>query len=326
VPAAALIGIGLFAGLAWQTWSGEAGIDFAAQTPEVSAPPIRSADPPWGAEAGLAGSVAPGRWTGPESAELSDRGRAATGLREGSPQQSEAPVRSAAIQTPAAVRATPLAGTDLATELARSSPAVSTARSLSALLEIWGEAPMATGLMPFSQALATLVERGLAVLPLEGANVQALQHFNYPAILELSALDGMPRFVLLAGLADGEALLAGVDPRGPLRVPVGQLEQHWSGNAWVAWRDFAELPEIMRPPLSGAPVSWLQQALARLGFYSGAPTGEFDSATVEGVRALQASLHVDVDGTVGEVTKARLYERLGFYQVPRLGRLDEETE
>jgi hypothetical protein len=132
--------------------------------------------------------------------------------------------------------------------------------------------------------------------------------------------------VLLAGLAGGEALLAGVDPRGPLAVPAAQLEQRWNGNAWLAWRDFAELPDILRPPLSGAPVSWLQQALGRLGFYTGTPTGEFDSATIEGVRALQASLHVEVDGTVGEVTKARLYERLGFYQVPQLGRLDGETE
>ena len=226
----------------------------------------------------------------------------------GFPESTAEPVRIAAIPAPEAEPGARLPRADLATVLARSSPAVTTAKSLDALLEIWGEAPTATELLSFSQALAILEGRGLAVMSLRGASVETLQLFNYPAILEMSALDGMPRFVLLAGLASGEALLAGIDQGRLLRVPLAQVEEHWDGDAWVAWRDFEELPEVLRPPLRGAPVTWLQQTLGRMGFYDGAPTGEFDAATIAGVRALQASLQVEVDGTVGEVTKARLYE------------------
>jgi hypothetical protein len=215
---------------------------------------------------------------------------------------------------------------DLATELARISPAISVASSLDTLLRAWGERPMAAGLMSFEQALAGLEERGLGVLQLREADLGSLSRLNYPAILELSALDGVPRFVLLAELANGEALLAGFDRSGPRRVPAAQLKQLWTGRAWVAWRDFEDLPGIMRPPLSGPPVAWLQDSLSRMGFYAGAPTGEFDSATIEGVRALQTSLNVEVDGTVGEMTKARLYERLGFYRMPRLRKDHEGTE
>jgi hypothetical protein len=130
---------------------------------------------------------------------------------------------------------------------------------------------------------------------------------------------------LLTGLEGGDALITGIDRGAPLRVPFVHLESHWGGDAWVAWRDFEDLPEVLRPPLRGTPVIWLQQALARMGFYGGALTGEFDGATVKGVRDLQASLQIQVDGTVGRVTKIRLYERLGFYAVPRLQERDEVT-
>ena len=119
------------------------------------------------------------------------------------------------------------------------------------------------------------------------------------------------------------ALITGLGEGSPLRVSLAQVGDHWSGNAWVAWRDFEELPDILRPPLSGAPVIWLQQALGRMGFYDDAATGEFDAATIQGVRDLQASLQIEVDGTVGRVTKIRLYEKLGHYAVPRLRERDE---
>jgi hypothetical protein len=207
---------------------------------------------------------------------------------------------------------------DLVDLLARSSPAVTTAASLDALLGVWGEAPAESELLSLPQALEILESRGLAVMRLTGASLATLQLFNYPAILELSALDGMPRFVSLTGFEDGEALIAGIGDGRPLRVPLAEVGDQWGGDAWVAWRDFERLPEILRPPLHGAPVIWLQEALGRMGFYAGTPSGEFDAETIAGVRALQASLQIDVDGTVGRVTKLRLYERLGLYAVPRL--------
>ena len=179
--------------------------------------------------------------------------------------------------------------------------------------------------MSLPQALAILESRGLGVLALQRANIETLRLFNYPAILELSALDGMPRFVLLTGLENEHGLIAGLGEGLPLRVPLDQVREHWNGDAWVAWRDFEELPEILRPPLGGAPVIWLQQALGRMGFYGDSPTGEFDAATIQGVRDLQASLQIQVDGTVGRVTKIRLYEQLGHYAVPRLREREEVT-
>ena len=62
------------------------------------------------------------------------------------------------------------------------------AASVNALLGIWGEAPTANELMSLPQALAILESRGLVVMPLRGASLATLELFNYPAILQLSAL------------------------------------------------------------------------------------------------------------------------------------------
>jgi len=330
VPAAALVGIGVIAGMAWQSLSG--GTDFAPSShfPPVSAPPPQLAESPSGVAAlpvvSARGNLAvPHEALAKEIAGAQEPGEGVGEETAGLPELAAEPVRTAAILASAVEPDARLPQADLASLLARSSPAVTTATSLNALLENWGEAPTVTEFMSISQAVAILEGRGLAVMPMQGASVATLRLFNYPAILELSAFDGTPRFVLLAELDGADALLAGIDGGPHLRVPLGQIEERWDGEAWVAWRDFEELPEILRPPLSGAPVSWLQQVLGRMGFYEGAPTGEFDAATIAGVRALQASLEVDVDGTVGQVTKVRLYERLGNYEVPRLRKRDEET-
>jgi general secretion pathway protein A len=329
VPAAALVAIGILAGVAWQSLSGGGRADSASQPPRVSAPPQQLAA---SSPAPRASSVARGAGmlsaSEPGSADpvvAATPGEVAGEGRAGLGEPAVEPDRIAAIPAPAATPRTRMPRTDLATMLARSSPAVTTATSLGALLEVWNEAPTADELMSLPEALAVLKSRGLAVMRLRGASLETLQRLNYPAILEFSALDQTPRFVLLTGLDSGHALIAGIDDGTPLRTPIAEVENHWNGDAWVAWRDFEELPEILRPPLRGASVIWLQQALGRMGFYDGALTGEFDAATIKGVRRLQGSLQIEVDGTVGRETKIRLYERLGLYAVPRLRERHEVT-
>jgi len=314
VPAAALIGIGVLAGIAWQSLSGGAGVDSISQLPQVSAPPPQLAPASRAEEPLLPAAANPVESDEKTAVTRNDAG----GAQEPSaapPELAVDPIRIAAVPAPA--EAPDLQPPDLSEVLARSSPAVTIAASLNALLGTWDEEPV-TELMPLGTAIATLESRGLGVMPLREANVATLRLFNYPAILELSALDGMPRFALLVGLEDGEALLAGVDGDRPLRFPIAQVEEHWSGEAWLAWRDFEMLPEILRPPLRDASVTWLQEILARRGFLQPPLSGRFDHATVVAVRALQESLQVQVDGTVGQVTKMRLYESLEEYRVPRL--------
>ena len=74
---------------------------------------------------------------------------------------------------------------------------------------------------------------------------------------------------------------------------------------------------VVIPWSTGDSVIWLQRELAELGHYQGTPNGEFDLATLAGVRALQSELGVNVDGTVGPETRIRLQDRRGI-DVPRV--------
>jgi general secretion pathway protein A len=58
-------------------------------------------------------------------------------------------------------------------------------------------------------------------------------------------------------------------------------------------------------------VRLLQELLAKNGFYSGKPDGNFDARTEEGVRRFQEAEQLQVDGRPGGQTLLRLYKKAG---------------
>jgi general secretion pathway protein A len=208
---------------------------------------------------------------------------------------------------------------DLALSLARLSPAAATAASFDALLQAWGEPPSGRELLSIGQAQDELRTRGFSVLALTGADLAMLRSLGHPALLLLSALDGAPRPVLLAKLEGEEAILRGVGGPDGVRVARSDLAAHWGGGAFVAWRNPARLPELLRAGARGEPVSWVQRTLIALGYLTGPAEGSFDDLTERAVRAFQTKAGLTPDGTVGPVTQLFLYQRApGGEPGPRL--------
>ena len=253
----------------------------------------------------------------------------ATPAVDAAPPAAEAPLAPAATAPAALAEPSPAAGrdearaepsappapVDLGDALARSSPAATVAASLDALLRHWGSEPVGADVLALPQFSELLENTGFAVLPLEGASLEQLVAIDRPALVVLSALDGAPRGLLLSAVEDDVATLEGVAP-APLRVPVSELTAHWSGQAFVPWKDHATLPPLLGPGTSGPSVRWLQEALASLGFFEGESNGEFGAPTQEAVRAFQSGESLPVDGWVGPLTMIRLYERLPGYAAP----------
>jgi general secretion pathway protein A len=204
---------------------------------------------------------------------------------------------------------------DLASALARSSPAATVAASLDALLRRWGGEPLGADVLSLPQFSELLENTGFAVLSLEGASLELVAAIDRPALVVLSALDGAPRGLLLTAIDGNVATLEGVT-REPLRVPLAELGAHWSGRAFVPWKDHATLPPLLGPGTTGPSVRWLQQALATLGLFAGEANGEFGLLTQEAVRSFQTQEALPVDGWVGPLTLIRLYERLPGYAAP----------
>jgi len=167
-------------------------------------------------------------------------------------------------------------------------------------------------------AVGMLRARGLTVLSLEGTNFETLRTLNYPALLSLESELGDARLLAVRHLEDGRASLHGTSGDGPLRLPLDEVEECWSGRAFVAWQDFESIPEVLALGERGSAVAWLQSALAELGCYGGEASGLFDSSTREGLRVFQRSRSLQPDGAAGPRTQMVLYDALGRYDVPRL--------
>ncbi len=335
-PAALLVGLGALAVLGWQ----QLGIAFLSGEPGPGAGAIAVApqesraetDAPEPAEVVPAVAPLPPQEPAPLATRLAPEGPGpqATWLP---PEELAAPLPAPAADPPpstlppvaasgpapaAPAPAPPAEYLDLSTALTRLSPAVTTALAVDAMLASWGLAPLGAELLSFPEAGPLLEQRGFAVLPMPRADFDRLRIIDLPALLRVQGRDGAPRTLLLVGTEGENAVVAGLADGLEMRVPRAELEAIWSGEAHVAWRDFEELPPILAEGAAGPSVAWLQFALGRLGFYLEPPTGEYDAPTAEAVRSFQRSRSLDVDGTVGPVTKMAIYQSLGGYAVPRL--------
>jgi hypothetical protein len=167
-------------------------------------------------------------------------------------------------------------------------------------------------------AVSMLRARGLTVLSLEHTSFETLRTLNYPALLSLESERGDTRLLAVRRLDGDRALLHGATGDGPLRLPLDQIAERWSGRAFVAWQDFESIPAVLALGERGSAVAWLQQALAELGCYGGEVSGRFDRSTRDGLRVFQQSRNLQPDGAAGPRTQMVLYHALGRYDAPRL--------
>lgn len=89
------------------------------------------------------------------------------------------------------------------------------------------------------------------------------------------------------------------DPAGDSPAYEGQIECTYVGSLEC---ETLSDDGILRPGDEGEPVAALQEALADLGFYTGAGEGLFDEATEEAVRLFQRDYRLAVDGKAGPRT------------------------
>jgi len=209
----------------------------------------------------------------------------------------------------------------LALALDQSSPEATAAAAVARIATMWKGEYDGPSFLSLEEGLGLLRSAELSTHPVREGDLATIERFNYPALIQLEAVDGAPRAVLLQEIRGEDAILVGLLGDTPVLVPLAEVLERWTGDAHVAWRDFARLPELLAPGQTGDSVAWLQRSLHELGFLDRAiPSGVFDRDTAEAVRALQRARNLGVDGTVGPFTKMVLYESLSAYAIPRLVR------
>lgn len=149
-------------------------------------------------------------------------------------------------------------------------------------------------------------------------NFEGLRCFNSACILEMFVPhESRSRYVVLTGLEGKTAKILYGDAQ-KLDAPVDLLDEFWLRRAFVFWKDFERVGEVIKPGDRGAQVVWLQASLQKLGLYNGELAGVYDAATEEAVREFQEKNKLLLDGVVGPQTKLALFASLDEYPMPRL--------
>jgi hypothetical protein len=139
-----------------------------------------------------------------------------------------------------------------------------------------------------------------------------------PAALEMT-LPGVPgkRFISLVGRENGKLL---VDPpiAGKEILTFDDLEKHWSGQAFLLWKDALNLMPKISLAAKGDPVNQLQGLLREAGAYNHPATGVYDRNTRSAVKQFQSSKGIEEDGIAGGQTLMLLYRFIDRFESPRL--------
>jgi len=193
--------------------------------------------------------------------------------------------------------------------------------ALNAMLRVWQreDAPdPATSVQP-SGLYETAQQHGLYCYDMR-ANMSKLRVLNLPCILQifLPGDDRRPFYLALTSL-DGEKASIVTNYDGDVQqFEIEVLERYWYGRAFVFWEEFEPLDPLMTLGSTGPSVAWLQNELARLGYFSGVVTAVYDESTARAVALFQRRYRLLADAKVGPETRMALYGASGRYVVPHL--------
>ncbi|TMA34987.1 MAG: AAA family ATPase [Deltaproteobacteria bacterium] len=196
-------------------------------------------------------------------------------------------------------------------------PAECRAAALDAALAIWGMPVSGSRSLDPEQLRERLASARLELLPVL-PELAALHSAAAPALVSLRDGVSTAHVALLRALPGDYALLDGIVPGATLRITQSDLLRHLDGEVYALWRDYEALPDVLGLGASGAPVRWLQSALAELGFYTAEIQGRFDEATRDAVALFQKDRGLRSDGAVDARTQMSLYQALPRYTTPNL--------
>jgi len=207
----------------------------------------------------------------------------------------------------------------LANELGKISEEESASKAFNVLAGLWKVSPLSESV---NLKLANGMERAAQERELRlywfSGNLGALLRFDYPAALELR-LNGISgkRFVSLVGI-ENERLLLDSPLSGMKSLTFKELEQHWTGQGFLLWKDSLNLLTRALPGSWGGSVKQLQSLLYEAGTYRRPLTGVYDDGTLSAVKEFQASRGILQDGIAGSQTLMFLYGSGDRFRTPKL--------
>jgi general secretion pathway protein A len=150
------------------------------------------------------------------------------------------------------------------------------------------------------------------------ADPDLLRTLNLPAVLELR-LPGSPapRYGALVRVYE-ETFVFSDPERGYVQWDYSQIKPHWSGSAYVPWKDYLGYERVIQSGSSSDAVVGLKSFLRDLGYEDIDMGPVYDEQTMKVIKGVQAKYGIPTDGLVGPLTKIVLYHEHRGLNVPKL--------
>lgn len=159
------------------------------------------------------------------------------------------------------------------------------------------------------ELLSVSPDRGAGQAPGNGKNFEImpiqigfpqLARVSRPCFIEVTPdpAVGQPVLWVLAKGAEDHVVIY-QEPGGLKRVPVQQLQHIWYGKLYLTLEVGTYRGQVLRPGMSGTRIQAVQHLLKDLGYFGGAPSGQFDLQTQHAVMSFQRDNQLMVDGHIG---------------------------
>lgn len=145
-----------------------------------------------------------------------------------------------------------------------------------------------------------------------------LMKFNLPAILEFSIPGYLKSiYMVCIDIEDNDVILTADNGR-TISMRQDQLDTYWTGIAYIPWKNFLGLMGTIPQNAPAESVLSLKMLMRDLGFSEIEINSNYDNDTKSVVMKIQEKYDIEVDGTVGALTKIAIYNEAYSDVIPHI--------
>jgi general secretion pathway protein A len=199
----------------------------------------------------------------------------------------------------------------------------SSQESYRAIVKAW-QIPSASHDLAKNTLETALKQAGLDLFRYSG-NLGSLARMGYPAILELTPVNGQKRYLVFGGLTPDQALVA-TETGDLVEVSTAALEQVWTGKAIIPWKNVLRLSVPVPYLKDSTERTMLAHLLSSAGLLKSNPQSTVTETTVrEAVQTFQHLHGIEAAGVAGGQTLLLLYQQSGEFRAPSMKKSEKTT-
>jgi general secretion pathway protein A len=195
-------------------------------------------------------------------------------------------------------------------------PRASRSQALGVILRLWNLGPIAAEDAEDQKEARALFQAASRQCEMELCEIkndlELLRKLQLPSVLECRLPEDLnPRYLAVSRVGrESVSAKRGVEEEEIL-APIADLKAHWSGVAYLLWKNTLRLEDRIPLRLTQDSVLRLKTALKELGFHDIPMSPVYDRGTVAAVRQIQRRYGLEADGVVGPLTKIVLHQAIG---------------